>query len=396
MERLTGTVQHYAWGTTDAIPSLLGLAADGLPVAEYWLGAHASSPSQLGTRTLVDHLTGRPNLLGEKSLAAFGRQLPFLMKVLSARHALSLQAHPSRQQAEEGWARENRAGVPLDAPQRTYKDSWPKPEIMIAVREFHSLSGFREPRETAALFAALGVAGPLDSVIGPLTERKGPAALAEVFLDVLSLGRERRHLVDEVVAAAMRHRDDRGPAGEFARTALELDETFPADPGILAALLMNRVTLAPDEAMFVPAGEMHAHLRGTGIEVMANSDNVIRGGLTTKHIDVEELVRVVGFTPSTPEILRPVNTRPGVWKYLTPCSEFEVWKLTLTDDLDPIRVPGRGAARILLVMEGSAILEDARGPLTLARGEAAFLSALEDEIAIRGDGVVFGASSGIR
>ena len=166
-------------------------------------------------------------------------------------------------------------------------------------------------------------------MIGPLTQRKGPAALAEVFLDVLSLDGDRAHLVDLVCAAALRHSSDEGPVGEFARTAVELDTIFPGDRGILAALLMNRVTLQPGQAHYVPAGHMHAHIRGTGIEVMANSDNVIRGGLTPKHIDVGELVRVVDFTPDDPIVTEPHFVRPGVERYRTPCAEFDVWRTTL-------------------------------------------------------------------
>ncbi len=396
MERLSGTLKRYAWGTTDAIPDLLGIAADGGPYAEYWLGAHESSPSTLGDRTLVEHLHRGPSLLGHQSREAFGEQLPYLMKVLSAAQPLSLQAHPSRDQAEEGWARENRAGIALDSPERTYKDSWPKPELMIALDQFHSLSGFRDPHETAALFAGLGVSEQLASVIAPLTERKGEAGLAEVFLDVLSLGDGRAHLVNEVVVAAMKHRWDDGEVGEFARTTLELDATFPSDQGILAGLLLNRVVLRPGEAMFVKAGQMHAHLRGTGIEVMANSDNVIRGGLTPKHIDVEELIRVVGFSPLQPEVMAPLNTRPGVWKYQTPCSEFEAWSVRLTPELGPVLAPGNGAARILLVVEGTITLRDGRDQLRLRRGESAFLSGLEDEVHLEGQGVAFGASSGLR
>ncbi|MEZ5202203.1 MAG: mannose-6-phosphate isomerase, class I [Micropruina glycogenica] len=396
MQPLVGTVQRYAWGTTDAIPAILGQPDDGRPMAEYWLGAHASSPSQLGTGTLSEHIDAAPGVLGDRSRAAFGEHLPYLMKLLSARHALSIQAHPSREQAIEGFARESRAGTPLDAPERTYKDSWPKPEILIALEPFDSLAGFRDPHQTAELFAALGVAEPLYSVIGPLTERKGPAAMAEVFLDVLSLGDERRHLIDETVAAAMHHRYDDDPVGEFARTALELDAVFPADPGILAALLMNRLRLQPGEALFVPAGMMHAHLRGTGVEVMANSDNVIRGGLTSKHIDVGELITVVDFNPWLPEILHPTLTRTGVLKYQTPCSEFEAWRMIVDESSGPIRVPGRGSARILLAVSGECVLDDGHTSLPLARGHAAFLSADEQDVFATGSAEVYGTSSGIR
>nr|WP_300144599.1 mannose-6-phosphate isomerase, class I [Propionicimonas sp.] len=395
MQLLHGTVQHYAWGTTDAIPELMGVPGDGRPFAEYWLGAHPLSPSELGGETLDAVVREHPEIIGEPSRKAFGDQLPYLMKVLSARHALSLQAHPSRDQAEEGYARENAAGLAPDAPERTYRDDWPKPELLIALDEFHTLSGFRDPRRTAALFGGLGVADALVSVIGPLTERKGPAALAEVFLDVLSLDGERARLSEQVCAAAMRHKDAPGELGEFARTVLELDEVFTADPGILAALLMNRVVLQPGEAVFVPAGQMHAHLRGTGIEVMANSDNVIRGGLTSKHVDVGELVRVVDFSSGEPEILRPEPVGAGVDHYATPCPEFDVWRVRAGADL-PGDLPGTGSARILLVVQGRAELTLGEQRLTLTKGESAFLSAADDRVTMLGDATAFVAASGVR
>jgi len=393
MQRLSGAIQHYAWGTTDAIPNLLGVAADGQPVAEYWLGAHPLAPATVAGRRLDEALVEHPELLGAQSRAQFGDQLPFLVKVLSAAHALSLQAHPSRQQAIEGFARENAAGIALDAPERTYRDDWPKPEMLIALSEFHSLNGFREPTRTAWLFDQLGVSTELASVIGPLTERKGAAAMAEVFLDVLSLTGERAELSELVCAAAMKHKDAPGEFGDFARTVIELDEVFPGDPGILAALLMNRVVLAPGDATYVPAGRMHAHLSGTGIEVMANSDNVIRGGLTPKHVDVGELVKVVDFEAITPTRLAPVVEAPGVEHFPTECPEFDVWRIRANPL--PTPVPGLGSARILLMVGGSARLRADGTDLELGSGESALLEAGENPT-IEGDGLVFATAAGVR
>ncbi len=396
MQLLHGTFQHYAWGTTDAIPELLGRPADGRPVAEYWLGAHPLTPSEVDG-VLLDALVARnPEVVGEASRAAFGDRLPYLVKVLSARHALSLQAHPSREQAEEGFAKENAAGLAADAPERTYRDDWPKPELLIALTEFDGLAGFRDPKRTAALFGGLGVADELASVIGPLTERKGSAALAEVFLDVLSLKGERARLSELVCAAAMQKKDFPGELGEFARTILELDEVFPTDPSIIAAALMNRVTLKPGESLYVPAGQMHAYLSGTGVEVMANSDNVIRGGLTSKHVDVGELVRVVDFEPSVPKATHPVAVRDGVEKYPTPCEEFDVWRLTPGAEQGPIKLPGAKSARILLLTEGGAELAVGSDRLQLRRGEAAFLPATDSAGTISGEAVAFMTASGLR
>jgi mannose-6-phosphate isomerase len=392
---LQGSLQRYPWGTTDAIPKLLGQPADGTPVAEYWLGAHHLAPATVDGRPLTEVIAEDPAVVGRATRERFGDGLPFLMKVLSARHALSIQAHPSREQAEEGYEREQAAGVALDAPERTYKDNWPKPEILVALDEFHTLSGFRDPHHTEALFAALGVAADLASVIGPLTERRGRAALEEVFLDVLSLAGDRAKMSELVCAAAMQHKDDPGEVGEFARTVIELDEVFPADPGVLAALLMNRVVLQPGEAVYVPAGQMHAHLRGTGIEVMANSDNVIRGGLTPKHVDVAELIRVVDFEPGVPVITRPQPAGAGVEHYATGCPEFDVWRLTGTGQ-EPVLLPGVGSARVLLVVEGTLKVSGAGFATALVSGQSAFLSAAESDVTFSGTGTAFLSSSGVR
>lgn len=395
MQQLHGTVMNYAWGTSDAIPAILGEQPSGSPVAEYWLGAHASSPSTLDGGTLPQLIGSDPDVLGGASREAFGDQLSFLLKILSAGSPLSLQAHPNRQQAEVGFARENEAGLALDDPVRSYKDSWPKPEIIVALSPFEALYGFREPLLTAVLFAGLGLGDRLDAVIGPLTHRTGSAALAEVFLDVLSLDDERRQLLDEVAAAAVNHVDDPGELGLFARTIVDLDEKFPGDPGLLGALLMNRLTLQPGEALFVDAGVMHAYLSGTGIEVMGNSDNVIRGGLTAKHIDVEGLLQVVDFTPWTPDVIHPIEVAPGVWSYGARCPEFEVWKLTVAPGT-PVTLPGDGSARVALLTAGHVEFAGTSGTLNLHQGQSAFVAADEAAVVLTGDADIYVAASGRR
>ncbi len=394
MFELHGTVLHYPWGTSDAICDLLGVEPDGRPYAEYWLGAHPSSPSRMEDKPLDGLFIEDESLLGPETVDRFGKQLPYLMKVLSARHALSLQAHPTRDLAEEGFARENDAGIPIADAKRIYKDTRPKPELLVALTEFHALSGFRDPFETADLFRSLGLDGVLDTIIGPLTARRGPDGLAEVFLDVLAVSGERRELVDQVLAAAMNHRAAPGPLGEFARTALELDETFPGDPGILAALLLNRSVLQPGEAVYVPCGRMHAHLRGTGIEMMGASDNVVRGGLTNKHIDVDELVRVVDFSPEGPNLVQPVEERPGVWGYPTPCTEFSGWRLELTPGAE-IEAPAPFTPRIALVTEGRVTFTSDGLTQEVERGQSLFVPATSAGVHLTGAGQVFWIAPGI-
>lgn len=393
MERLEGRIRNYAWGSTTAIPRMLGRPADGSPQAEYWLGAHSSDPAELAGVPLNVHLDRHPEQLGERTRAQFGDSLPFLMKVLSADRALSLQAHPSRRQAEEGFALEESRNVPIDARERTYRDNWPKPELLVSLGEFDALVGFRDPHETAALFDALQVGVSLDSVIGPLTERRGSAALAEVFLDVLSLDDARLHLVTEVCAAAVSHQDDPGELGNFARTAVELDEHCPGDRGILAALLMNRVSVPAGAGVFVPAGLMHAYLKGTGIEVMANSDNVIRGGLTPKHIDVEAMLRVVDFSPIRVVFEIPTETSPGVFAYPQRCPEFAVWRLEVAPELDEVTVPAADRARIAFLTAGHLECHGT-DDLALHQGQAVFVPAGED-VRVRGDAQVFMSAPGV-
>ena len=392
MLELIGVRQRYPWGTKDAIPSLIGQAPDAKPWAEQWYGAHplGDSPTPDGA-TLSEHLAQQQDQLGKAALMTFGRRLPFLMKILSAASPLSLQAHPTRQQAREGHARESLLGVPLGAPERSFKDDWPKPETIVALTSFEALVGFRDPVRTAQLFEDLGVGDALASVIGPLRDRDGSPALQEVFLDVLSLD-DRRHLVDEVLGAAVNHLDAPGELGLFARTAVEIDEYFPSDPGILAALLLNRFSLEPGQALALAPGVMHSYLRGCCIEVMANSDNVLRGGLTAKHIDVDALLHVVSFAPTPAEVLLPSGS-DGTYIYPTSFEEFELWLLQPTDG-SPLQVPRSDSGRICLVASGSFELSGDGDPVVLKPGKAVFIGA-EEAIVARGEGQLFVAATGV-
>lgn len=390
MHQIEGRGQRYAWGSTTDIPRLLGTEVTDEPYAEHWFGAHETAPSLLDGQPLDALLATSPERLGRRSREAFGDRLPYLVKLLAAARPLSIQAHPDRAQAEEGYAREDAAGIGLGEPHRTYKDTWPKPEAVIAITEFHGLAGFRDPLRTAELFDGLGVGDTLASVVGPLSKRKGPAALAEVFLDVLSLEGDRLGLVDTVVDAASEHADDDGELGEFARTALEVAEAFPQDRGVLAALLLNRFRLSPGEGVFLPPGKMHAYLRGFAVEVMANSDNVLRGGLTSKHIDVDNLLAVVDFSPAPLSQMTTRETAPGIRRYSTRADEFTVWALGPRASGD---VPGTGA-RVVLVTDGTCVLRTGSHALSLAAGQAAFLDA-DDETTVELTGTAYVSGHGL-
>lgn len=385
MFKIEGVVQAYDWGSTDGIAAVLGTEPTDQPQAELWLGAHHRAPSTTSDgRSLIDVVAADPEVLGTATRDRFGDRLPYLMKILSAARALSLQTHPSRTQAEEGHAREDAAGIPLDAPHRSYRDDWPKPEAMVALTEFHGLCGFRDPVRTQALVERLGV-DEATQLVEPLADNDG---IARVFLEVLSLGADGADLVASVVEAAAPHADEDSEFGMFCRTAVEVGRDYPGDPGVLAALLMNRVVLAPGEAFFMPAGNLHAYLHGTGVEIMASSDNVLRGGLTSKHVDVDELASVVDFRPSLPPTIAPVADGPGVLRYPTPSPEFALYEVTGTTDL-----PGAGGARIVLVVEGALRLVGDDGSIDLGRGQAAFVDARED-VGISGTGRAFVAAPG--
>ena len=390
MDRLTGTVQPYAWGTTDFIPELLGTEPTGEPQAELWLGAHPSAVSTLGDRRLDELVGADPErMVGSAAVAQFGPMLPYLLKVLSAAKPLSLQAHPDRAQAEEGFAQEEEAGVPRDSPERTYKDDWPKPEAMCLLSEAELLCGFREPSESYGLFAELGVPGALE-LVEPLRDG-GAAELKEVFAQILKLDQSQRHVVARVAEAA-RGRSGDGELGLFLQTAVTLGDAHPDDPGVLAALLMNRVRLERYQAVFLPAGNLHAYLHGNGVEIMANSDNVLRGGLTAKSINVAELLKVLDFTPGFPGVVPCVEEPAGVWSYRTPAPEFALWRLEVSGEA--LRVPRAGTGRVLLVTEGAVTARTSTATLSLDRGQSAFLTA-EDDAELEGRGVVFVAGPGI-
>lgn len=390
---LTGTVQHFTWGDRTEIPRMLGIEPDGQPWAEYWLGSHQAGPSAFDDtpgETLESYLQQHPDEVGAASLEAYGAKLPFLMKLLSASSPLSIQVHPNREQAVAGYAKESLVGLPVFHEERSYKDDWPKPETIIALTPFEGLLGFRSPEETASLFEALGVADELASVIGPLRDRTQCLALQEVFLDVLTI-RRRRPLVDLVLARAVELLDAGGTLGEFARTAVEIDEYFPGDPGILAALLMNRFTLEPGQAISLEPGVLHAYLRGTGIEVMASSDNVIRGGLTQKHIDVDGLLGLVDFSAQVPQIHQPEGA-DGVYRYPTNFPEFEVWLLTPISE-SGVEMPRSDTARIALVADGSFTLSGDT-EVSVERGQAVFVPAGE-HVRVQGAGQLFVSAAGI-
>lgn len=382
MDRLTNTIRPYAWGSTTAIPALLGVEPSGEPQAEMWMGAHPGAPSRLdrgaGGTTLSAVIAADPEReLGAAAVAKFGPALPFLLKVLAAGAPLSLQVHPDLAQARAGYEDEERRGVPIDAGHRNYKDPNHKPELICALTPFDGLCGFRPPLEAADLLEGLGV-DSLKPYVDLLRAHPEDAALREVLTAVLSADREEMaRTVAETAAAAERLG---GPYAPYAG----LVHDYPGDPGVIAAMLLNHVRLQPGEAMFLGAGIPHAYLDGLGVELMANSDNVLRCGLTPKHVDVPELLKVVVFAPSAPGVLRPEGDAEEV--YETPIDEFRLSRFVLAPGGVPRALPDT-APQILLCTAGAPAV----GELALAPGESVFVPAGE-KVELSGTGTVFRAT----
>ncbi|MDR6172143.1 mannose-6-phosphate isomerase, class I [Curtobacterium sp. SORGH_AS_0776] len=383
---ITNTPRDYAWGSVTAIPELLGRTVTGAPQAELWLGAHPGSPSVVvnpamvgGADTLLDWITAEPR----DALGPDRTGLPFLLKVLAAAAPLSLQAHPTPEQAREGFEREEAAGVPIDDPARNYKDPFPKPELVVALSErFEALSGFRPVAETLAdvetLDAGSGRLGPLvvhlqrgleDTVRWLETGDSSAQAVVQAVSDLAAA------LPDDAVTPN-------------TATVRDLGTSYPGDPGIVVSLLMHRVTLAAGEAMYLPAGNIHAYLDGLGIELMAPSDNVLRGGLTPKHVDVPELLHVLDFTAYPAPVLAPESVAAGVERFAPDGVGFAL--LRVTGDGRPVGLASGGVAplrgpSIAICTAGAVTLVGAQSATLLRQGESCYITPDEGDVTVEAD-----------
>jgi mannose-6-phosphate isomerase len=367
---ITNTPRDYAWGSTTAIAGLLGTVPSGRPEAELWLGAHPGSPARL-----VD---------GRGTLADVAPGLPFLLKVLAASVPLSLQAHPNSAQANSGFAAENAAGVPLDSATRNYKDDRHKPELIYALSdEFRALCGFRAVAETKEVLGAAA-----DSRLTPLLSRLvDDSSLRTVFEWLITRGPGVAELTAAVVEVAA------GASGDSWDTVRRLASAYPGDPGIPISLLMHTAVLYPGEALYLPAGNIHAYLEGLGIELMASSDNVLRGGLTPKHVDVPELLKVLDFRPLPLPYLVPERPQPAVAVFRPDVPDFVLTVVSPDAARSGVSVLLSGPA-IGLCTAGAVTLSGAEHVLCeLERGQSVFIGD-ETSLTVTGDGTVFVASAG--
>lgn len=393
MYQLQGVIRDYAWGHHQAIADILGHAAPGHPEAEYWLGAHPSAPGMAtdcavaddiasGNGGGVDAAARLDRLIGQERASMVGQPvagrfagLPYLLKILAAEKPLSIQAHPSLAEAKAGFTRENLQGIDIGAPNRSYRDDNHKPELICALTPFEAKCGFRSvggSRRLLDLLAAQGLAPLVERLAG---DQPDEVLLADTVAWLLRLSPDEATVLADAAAAAANN-----PSStlleEFepeVRWTVRIAEEFPGDVGVLVALLLNHVSLAPGQAIFLEAGNLHSYLQGVGIELMANSDNVLRGGLTGKHIDVEELLGVVDYRPAAPPI-QPANA--AVHRFDVPIPEFGLTRLDST--IGPLGDPTFDVVgpEILLVTSGSVTAKagDESGPcMTLTAGAAGFV-----------------------
>ena len=403
MDRLDNLVRRYDWGSPLDIPRFCGTEPDGGPVAELWMGAHPGAPSVIHRdgRTVPLHelISADPGReLGAEVVSRFGPQLPFLLKLISAAHPLSLQVHPDREHAQAAYAAQQRSGQP----DGDYTDANHKPELVCALRDgFSALCGFRPVDDTLRLLTELAVPQLqelADVLAAPGADRA--AALRAVVTGLLSPGAggaARTIAADPVaVITALRQGCERvaGTSSPWAGNAAALAmvaATYPADRGVLVALLLNHRTLGAGEAMFVGAGIAHCYLSGFAVELMASSDNVLRAGLTSKRVHAAELLRVLDFRPGPPRLVSPEPD--GAWmSYPVPVDDFRFSRLRLSSQPASL---GDGLPQIILCTAGQAELAGASGTLRLAQGQSAYVPASDAAMTVTGTGELVRATAGV-
>jgi mannose-6-phosphate isomerase len=369
MQPLVGRIRAYAWGSRTALAQLTGRPQPSPgPEAELWFGAHPDDPSALPDGTLLEALTADPaGVLGAGVVEEFGPRLPYLLKVLAAESPLSLQAHPDA----------DRAAVAFDASHPGYTDPYHKPELLVALEEFDALCGFRDPSASAEALAALRVPA-LAPVVGAL---RAPVPDEQRLRDAVELLMDWPEPERPSLVAAV--------AGAGEPLAKDLGERYPGDVGVIVALLLNRVRMRADDAVFMPAGNLHAYLCGLGVEVMAASDNVLRGGLTPKRVDVPELLRVLRFEVLARPVVSPVPAGPGVLTWPVPAREFALHKAVAGGGA-PARLPATGP-RVVICVAGAVTVASGYRSLPLAPGGALFVPAGDPPVEVSGAGAVFQA-----
>jgi mannose-6-phosphate isomerase len=404
--KLRNQVRHYDWGSPVDIPRLMGVAINSAPWAELWMGSHSGAPSMVDfgscETSLGDLISGDPeHFLGEEIARRYG-ELPFLLKLLGVEKALSIQAHPNLAMAREGFERENRAGLALDSPERNYKDPNHKPEIICALTPFTGLCGFRAVDEISGLFTVFFDAAPpvLREGIAPLMRAlAGSDPLRGFLTGVFGLSQALREALTGYVLSLQEP-----PAGCELELMQGLARLYPGDPAVIAPLYLNFLRLEPGEAFFMEPGVLHSYVHGFGVELMANSDNVLRGGLTGKYVNVPELMKVLDFRPFKPNIIAP---NANCFSYTALCEEFHLARIRGSGPAEPwppVEVskadPGSQAVldgpSICVVTEGELVIAASDRETVVKRGESVFIPPIKSDgsLSLKGNFTLFAAFCG--
>lgn len=396
--RLDNKIQEYAWGSYTAIPELLGEPSPAeTPQAELWMGAHHKAPSEviMGKRkiTLPELIIEDPaSTLGTEVARKFNSSLPFLFKVLAMAEPLSIQAHPNLAQAIEGFARENEQNIPIDGFKRNYRDANHKPEILCALTTCWALKGFRPIKQIISIMAPLNIKG-----IAPLVEAldKDPTerGLRRFFDALLTLDQDSGRAAVTEVLAHIQHNMGNAEGEPLWRWITRLNNKYPGDIGVLSPLFLNLVEVQPGEALFLQAGQLHAYLQGVGIELMANSDNVLRGGLTPKHIDAAELLSILDFRGEAPEKVEIETSATGEKFYLTPAEEFRLSLISVKEGREYLSSRVR-SIEIIICTQGSASVQDlSTGTgFSVKKGDSFIIPASVEEYRITGNAHLYKAA----
>jgi mannose-6-phosphate isomerase len=392
---LNNTVQEYAWGSYTAIPKLLGNdSPTNTPQAELWMGAHPKAPSKVKLNgewmSLMTLIEKNPkDILGKVVAEKYNNRLPYLFKVLAAAKPLSIQAHPSQAQAKEGFIRENSLGIPFDANNRNYKDDNHKPECICALTFFWALNGFRKISDVLALLEKICPQG-LKSDLNNLRVEPNSLGLKKFFQAIMTMGRAQQN---QIIADAIINAQKFTEEDQAYKWMIDLHNEYPADIGVFSPILLNLICLKPGQAMFLPAGELHAYLDGVGIELMANSDNVLRGGLTPKHVDVPELLNVLNFEERELDILSPIVSNECERIYSSRAEEFVLSVITLKRDLTCYS-PTNRSVEILLCTDGEAIITDLgnNDKLAFDRGKSIIIPSAVKKYCIEGNATLYKAA----
>jgi len=391
--RLKNPRQDYPWGSTTDIPKLLAIGnPNQTPVAELWLGAHPKAPSivvkEEGEQSLSDLIEEYPNtILGADTVERFGPSLPFLFKVLASEKALALQVHPTKDQAKEGFEKENALGIGLDAPNRNYLDRNHKPEMLCSLDSFWCLAGFRSIVQIATELKSLRLA-MIGKEIDLFVQSRTVFGLERLFESIMLMGNERKQLfVKEVVEKAAVLNGDR------YKWIVEMNQQYPGDIGVVSPLFLNLLHLHAGQAVYLGAGLIHAYLRGFGIELMSNSDNVVRGGLSVRHVDIPEFIKILQYNESPVEPINPREVEKSTDVYMTPTYDFCLYRIRLNRGLKYVSSRKR-AVEILICIEGAAVLRygAVKDDIVIHKGDSFLIPADVPAYEIEGEGMLFKAT----